>query len=147
MSKFNIALNQTEIASQIADLLNSGRQLMRQMTSRIILCSNISYIIELEGDKVVGVIGIEKKTDRVSELKHLCVHPDKRRQGLGLKLLKCAMNSAGTEIVYGNVSIDNTTNIRNNLRLGMMPVCRHASRQKTIITFTRRMSGDQTQSH
>ena len=140
LTKFSITIDQKNIATQIACLLNNGGQLIQCMTPQIILSNSISYIIELEGDVVIGVVGIEKKTNRVSEIKHLCVLQDKRKHGLGLKLLRCAIVSANTEIVYGNVDIENIANIKNNLKLRMLPVCRHSSRNRTIITFARRLS-------
>jgi ribosomal protein S18 acetylase RimI-like enzyme len=96
------------------------------------------------GDKVAGVIGLELK-GKSTEIKHLCVHPDFRNKGIGLKLLQKAMSYATTDIVYGCVRSDNLVNIRNNIRIGMMPICKHKGRNgRTILIFARRIRWSST---
>lgn len=104
-------------------------------------------MVELDGPKVVGVIGIEQIHPRVSELKHLCVHKDYRKRGIGKKLLEKAANAAPTEFVYGLVRSDNITNIRNNLRVGMKPIGKRRGRKGYLICFARRRNGNELYRH
>jgi len=138
MNKFCLTINSKDLAGQIASLINSGKQVWYYLTSCSILNSPIEFLIELDRDKVIGVIGLEKKTDKVTELKYLCVHPDYRQQGIGKKLLELGIKAAKTEYVYGAVRSDNQVNIRNNFRVGMKPIGKHRGRRCHIIIFARR---------
>jgi len=138
MSRFRLTIDNEGIASQIADLINSGKQIWYYLTSYSILVSPIEFLIELDRDKVIGVIGLEQKTDKVTELKYLCVHPDYRQQGIGRNMLELGIKAAKTEYVYGAVRSDNHVNIRNNFRVGMRPVGKHRGRGCHIIIFARR---------
>ena len=137
MSKFRLTVGATNLATQIANLLNVGEQLGLRMTDRSILLSPTEYIVEMDGKKVIGVIGLDVY-GRVTELKHLCVHPDYRKRGLGRKLLEKGVEAATTEFVYGAVGSDNHTNIRNNMRIGMRPIGKKWGRGRYIIIFARR---------
>lgn len=138
MSKFYLTTTNNDIAAQIASLLNAGGQLRYSQTQWSILQNNIKYIVELESDQVIGVIGLESKNYKVTELKHLCVHPSYRGRGLGLKLLKKGVEYATTEFVYGAVHADNLHNIRNNFRIGFKPIAKHKSGSRYIVIFARR---------
>jgi ribosomal protein S18 acetylase RimI-like enzyme len=138
MATFSITLSQDELAEQIANLLNIGNQLAYFVSPEKIKTSSIEYIVELDRNKVVGVIGVEKKNKYVTELKHLCVDPNYRGQHIGKKLLSLGVNQAKTKIVYGTVREDNKVNINNNLSVGLEPVARYSGRNCYIIIFARR---------
>jgi GNAT superfamily N-acetyltransferase len=143
MSKFQLTLGMQEVAAQIANLINSGRQLYVRLTPASIISNSIRYIIELQGQMVVGVIGLDQVRDNVTEIKHLVVHPSHRNHGLGRKLLSKAVEAATTEFVYGMVRSDNLTNIRNNLRVGMRPIGKtRPHRGHRVIIFARRRHGN-----
>ena len=143
MSKFLLTLDAQNIAGQIAKLLNDGGQLWAYTHPANIISNNVRYMIELDGETIIGVVGLEQRDDKTTEIKHLCVHPNYRRRGLGRKLLEKAAKAARTEFVYGTVRSDNHTNIRNNMRVGMMPVSqKRGSRGCHIITFARRNNSD-----
>jgi len=140
MSKFLLTLTNKDVAAQIARLLNLGGQLAYTPTEQAVLRSNITYVVEMYGDTVAGMIGLENKGNS-TELKHLCVHPNFRNRGLGLKLLQKGIACSTTKIVYGAIRSDNLTNIKNNFRVGMKPICRHKGRQdRTILIFARRLA-------
>ena len=40
------------------------------------------------GDRIVGIVGVQWRTDEEAELRRMSVTPDVRRQGIGLGLLK-----------------------------------------------------------
>jgi ribosomal protein S18 acetylase RimI-like enzyme len=142
MAKFLLTIDAQSISGQIAKLLNSGGQLWAYMYPMGILNNRVQYIIELDGDIVTGVVGLEQQRPNVSEIKHLCVHPDYRCRGLGRKLLEIGLKAAQTEFVYGAVRSDNHTNIRNNLRIGMVPVGKKRGRGCHVIIFARRTNSE-----
>ncbi len=137
MPKFRLTVDSNNLAAQIVDLLNAGGQLWYRQQVHSVLYSPVKYVVELDKEKLIGVVGVEK-FGRVSEIKHLCVHPEYRRQGLGKKLLEKGIEAATTEFIFGAVGSDNHSNIRNNLRLGMRPIGKRPSRGRYIIIFARR---------
>jgi len=141
MSKFKLTVTVDTIAAQIANLLNMGGQLLYHFNETSVLKNKVQYLIELDGNKITGVIGLELKTPRVTEIKHLCVHPDYRRRGLGKKLLELAIKATKTEFLYGTVRDDNHVNIRNNFRVGMKPIGKFRGRGCNVIIFARRKHG------
>ncbi len=137
MSKFLLTTSARDIAGQIADLLNMGGQLWAYITADTILRNQVKYLIEMDADVVTGIMGLEV-FGTVTEMKHLCVNPDYRRRGLGKKLLEKGIEATQTEFIYGTVRLDNETNIRNNLRVGMKPIGKKLGRGCYIIIFARR---------
>ena len=142
MSKFILTIDGNSLAGQIANLINAGGQLKFLMSRENILNSTTRYLVELHKDTVIGVIGLEKCNQSVTEMKHLCVHPEYRRQGIGRKLLERGAQASLTELVFGAVRSDNAVNIRNNLRIGMIPIGKKSKRTYSIIVFVRRRNGD-----
>jgi RimJ/RimL family protein N-acetyltransferase len=140
MNKFNLAIDRQEISSQIAMLINIGKQYRLYLTGPSILNGPVKFIVEMDRDKVIGVIGLEKKSDLVTEMRFLAIHPDYRNHGLGKKFLELGIKFAETDYVYGKVRSTNKTNIRNNLRVGMKPVGKIMSGKCDLIIFARRKS-------
>jgi ribosomal protein S18 acetylase RimI-like enzyme len=122
MSKFSLTVDAMGLARQIAALVYSGGQLRMKLTPHMILNSGIKYIIELVGDRIIGVIGYELVRDNVAELKHLSVHPSYRRQGLGNKLLTKAIAAAPAEYLFGLIRSNNVASLNNARSLGLVPV-------------------------
>lgn len=141
MSKFVLTIDANDLAGQVASLINAGGQLKFLMSRGSILNNNIRYLVELHKDKLIGTIGLEKCNPYTTEMKHLCVHPEYRRQGLGRRLLERGVQASLTEIVFGTVRSDNAVNIRNNLRIGMIPIGKRTKRTYSIIIFARRRDG------
>ena len=141
MSKFVLTVDANNLAGQIASLINAGGQLRFLMSRDSILYNNIRYLVELHKDKIIGTIGLEKCNQLVTEMKHLCVHPDYRRQGIGKKLLERGVKASLTEFVFGAVRSDNVVNIRNNLRVGMIPIGKRTKRTYSVLIFVRRKDG------
>jgi len=147
MNKFSLTLSTNAVASQIAELINGGKQIWYCLTAFSILNGPVKFLIEVDQDKVVGVIGLEKKSNYVTELKYLCVHPDYRRRGIGKKMLCFGAKSAPTKFVYGTVRSDNYTNIKNNFRCGMKPVGKYRGRGCNIIIFAMRRKNVESSIH
>jgi len=137
VSKFLLTLNSKDIAKQISNLINIGGQLRIKAYPWFILGGPIQYLIELDGEKVIGVIGLDKQNQQVTELKHLSVHPDYRKRGLGKKLLRKGIKAAKTNYVYGLVGEDNVININNNLKVGMKPIGKKMGKGRYLIIFAR----------
>jgi len=144
LNKFSLTTTTSSIASQAAAMLNGGGQLKWHVTTNSILHSNTNYIIELDRELLIAIIGMEKKTDGITELKHLCVHPRYRKQGLGRKMLEKGIEQSKTGFVYGIVRSDNLSNIRNNIRVGMLPALTLPKANYSLIVFARRTKGEQS---
>lgn len=140
--KFCLTITKTEIAKQIAQLLNMGGQLGLIQRYNSILSNGIVYYIEIELDLVVGVIGIEKKNSYVSEIKHLCVLPSHRKSGIGKKLLYKATQMAETPFIYSLIRDNNHVNINNTLKLGFKPIAKCQGITNELIVFARRRNGN-----
>jgi len=138
MGKFILTTSARSLAAQIASLVNAGGQLRIGLSPHTVLTSPVQYLIELDRDKVVGTIGLQIRRPKVTELKHLCVHPAYRRQGLGRKLLERGVVASKTDFIYGAVRSDNATNIRNNFRAGMHLIGKKRKGEYFILIFARR---------
>jgi len=143
MNKFMLSVGPQEVAAGISTLINQGGQLGYRLTPMGITKNTVSYMVELDGDKVIGVIGLEQVNPKVTELKHLSVDPNYRRRGIGKRLLERAVKYSPTEFVYGMVRADNEVNIRNNLRVGMKPIGKKKGRGCYLICFARRRDDQQ----
>jgi len=133
--KFCLTLTNKEIAGLTAKLLNSGGQFGYIHRDYHILRSKVVYYIELDYNKVIGVIGIEYKTPDLSEIKHICVHKDCRNRGLGKKLLQKAVNSVQTPLMYGVIREDNYPSIHNVLELEFKPIATCNGISNKLIIF------------
>lgn len=140
MNKFNLTVDADSLATQIAELINLGGQIWYHLTRQSILGGDVKYIIEMDKEKVIGVIGLEQKSNKVTEMKFLCVHPDYKRRGLGKKLLEVGIRNTSTDYLYGAVRSDNAVNVRNNFRIGMKAIGKYPGRGCDIIIFARRRS-------
>ncbi len=145
MSKFLLTVGPTNVAGQISNLINAGGQLRYNMSAHTVLNNHARYMVTLDGDTVTGVVGLEQIRPDMTEIKHLCVLPEYRRRGIGKRLLERAVEVATTEYVFGLVRSDNIVNIRNNLRIGMIPIGKRRADYKNnyhIICFARRKIKD-----
>lgn len=83
-----------DIATQIAALINSQNQLVVECTLEKVLAEEKDYLWEMNADLVIGTVRIRKIQWYQAEISHLSVHPDRRRSGIGTKLLKRAEGRA-----------------------------------------------------
>lgn len=135
--KFCLTVSKKNIANQVAQLLNLGGQLGGTQRSSYVLSNNVTYYIEIEKEKVIGVIGLEKKSQLVSEIKHLCVHPIFRNKGIGKKLINKALEKAETPFVYEIIRENNYPNIHNSLKTGFKPIAVSQGINCKLILFAR----------
>lgn len=130
-----ITVSSHDLAAQAASLINKGGQLRHTLTAYSVLNSSVRYLIELDRHVLIGIIGLDVRNPKVTELKHLCVHTDYRNRGVGRKLLERGIAAASTDLVYGLVRSDNIVNIRNNLRVGLIPVGKKLVGNHSLIVF------------
>ena len=76
---------------------------------------NSNFWIALDGEEVVGTVGILGKTDELAYLKRMIVKKEFRQQGLGQELLQTAINFAkkhGFKTLYAGTVEENINAIK-----------------------------------
>lgn len=51
-----------------------------------------AFFVAVDGDEVVGMIGVQKTKDETAEMRRLRVREDHRRRGIGTKLMETAID-------------------------------------------------------
>jgi len=138
MAELYVTLPKQEMARQIATLLNNHNNLLTKYSARSLLSSEGKYFVELDGGRVVGCIAIQEENPEITKLFHLCVAPDKRRQGIAKKLLQFAIAQSTTPYVYGTIREDNQASLSAVHSLGFVVVSKEWARTHYIITVGRR---------
>ena len=101
------------IASQIANLLNTQNQLTVPYSPEKVLDSQEQFILwfgESEKELVLGAVQVKKVQWYQCEINHLSVHPDAKRQGIGTWLLREAEDKAkelGARVVQCTIRVGN----------------------------------------
>ncbi len=108
-------MNESE-AKQIADLLNTQNHLTMQYDAVTVLRRKNDIIFHTDDD---GTVTCAVEVDRVqwyqAEIKHLSVHPDCKRKGLGRTLLveaECKAAELGVLLTQCTVRDNNTASIK-----------------------------------
>lgn len=100
----------TEHAKQIADLLNSRNQLVRNYDANMILDREDDFIYEIKDEVVVACIEAKKVQWYQWEVCHLTVAPKNEGQGLGSFMIRKAEERAkkgGARIVQCTIRVGN----------------------------------------
>lgn len=138
MSKFRLVINELDISSQIADLLNKHNNLNVTHTGPSIAVSNINYIVEqgIVDNKlaVVGCVGLSNTTENTTLIKHLCVQQNMRNMGIATKLLNIAMHSITTEYVHMNIRSDNYPSLSLAEKLGFLIITQRQKVGYNVVT-------------
>lgn len=137
MAEFYITLSESEIATQIAQLLNLHNRLYRNHTTYTVYGSATRYFVELDGTKVIGCVGLTPKEPELSLVHHLCVDPNYRRRGMGKRLLNTAVVNSATRYIYGTIREDNAASLNLVSQIGFVFVKKDWSRDHNIITVGR----------
>ena len=138
MAEFYVSLTRSEMACQIATLINLHNQLYRRHTERSVLRNKTDYFVEIIGNKVIGCAGLSRRDTNLCEVKHVCVHSEFRKKGIGSKLVKLAIANCTTDYVYMTIRDDNTPSLKMAQSLGFVPVRQHWSVDHYVITVGRR---------
>jgi len=137
MAEFFVTLSADEMAAQIADMLNKHNKLTVTYSGPSLFYSAGKYFTEVEGNRVVGCIAIVPEPD-ITRLCHVCVLPEKRRQGLAKKLMNIAIRNSTTPNVYGTIREENTASLKMVYSLGFVYVKKDWHQDHYVITVGRR---------
>jgi N-acetylglutamate synthase-like GNAT family acetyltransferase len=114
-------LKKEETALQIAELVNTHNRWKTTFTAQGILRSPGLYIVESFDNVVLGVVGIYKINNKWSEVRHLVVRPEIRKEGLGKRLVERALEEVETPFIFANVRSDNIPSLKIFTNLGFVP--------------------------
>ena len=138
MAEFYVSLSVEEMASQIASLLNKHNKLYKKhKESTIIGNAETNYFVEVVHNTVIGCVGSVRKSERVTELKHVCVDPAYRRRGIASKLSNLAIANCSTEFVSMSVREDNKASLNMAKSMGFIQLKKHWSVDHYVITLGR----------
>lgn len=138
MAEFYVSLSQKEMARQIAALINLHNKLYKRHTERTIYRDKADYFVEVVGNMIVGCAGLSRRDTNLSEVRHVCVHPDFRQRGIGKKLVNLAIANCKTDYVYMTIREDNIPSLKMAQSLGFVLVKKHWSVDHHVITVGRR---------
>lgn len=138
MADFYISLSSSEIATQIAGLLNHYNKLTVKHSCGSIQGSLANYFVEVDKDKVVGCVATVKTSENLSLIKHICVHPNYRRLGIAKKLTSLAIEKSPTTYINMTIRSDNVPSQIMAKSLGFVLVERRKAGDHDVIMVGRR---------
>lgn len=138
MADFYVSLSRQEMAKQIAMMINMHNKLYKIHSGYSVYKDKADYFVEVVGNSVVGCAGLSRRDTNLSEIKHVCVHPDYRKKGIGKKLVSLAIANAQTDYVYMTIRDDNVPSLRMAQSLGFVYVKKHWSKDHYVITVGRK---------
>jgi len=139
MADFYVTVSQQEIAKQVANLLNNHNKLYVKHTDYSIMRGAADYFVEIIGNKVIGCTALLKEYPEMSKSYHTSVHPDHRRDGLGVKLLLTAINNCKTPYIYGTIREDNHASLGLVSKLGWKYVRKDWNKDHFVITMASKL--------
>lgn len=151
MSKFNICIEEFNVATQIAELLNRHNMLKTHYNPQKILNNNVKYIIEYGGynertrdghRKVIGCVGLTTLLPEVTLIKHLCVDTFYRRKGVAKHLLISALRIVQSRYVQMNVRSDNLPSLYLAEKLGFIYISHTLNKDYGVLTLMLDLEGD-----
>jgi ribosomal protein S18 acetylase RimI-like enzyme len=142
MATFFVSLSTREMARQIALLVNMHNRLYKKHTENTILKDNADYFVEVIQSNVIGCAGLVKKDTDLCEIKHVCVHPEFRKRGIGKKLVTLAIANCPTNLIYMTIREDNVASLAMAKSLGFVQVRKHWNVDHFVITVGRRKNHD-----
>lgn len=144
MSEFYVSISRKGMAQQIAALINQHNKLYKNHTSYSVMNNNVDYFVEIVHNVVVGCANLSKKFHNSSEIKHICVEPKFRRNGIAKKLVLLAIANCSTEYVYMRIRDDNLPSLMLAKTLGFVPVGQYWSADHFVITVGRKRNYEYT---
>ncbi|MBL0687597.1 MAG: GNAT family N-acetyltransferase [Sulfurospirillum sp.] len=115
-----LTVSEQNIASQIANLINTHNGWQINYNSQSILNSSIKYFVELNQNLIIGCIGLQYENTLNSRIIHLCVHNLYRRKGIGKKLVATAIDNCSTNKISTNIRNTNFNSLYLFYRLGFI---------------------------
>jgi N-acetylglutamate synthase-like GNAT family acetyltransferase len=114
-----------EIASEIAKLLNTRNQLVKQHTAQSVLDEKETYVFIMESEKVIACAESKKVQWYQWEICHVSVASEVEGSGKGQRVLELAEEKAikgGAKILQSTIRSGNEKSIRLFLRNGYQQV-------------------------
>jgi ribosomal protein S18 acetylase RimI-like enzyme len=111
-------------AEQIAALLNKHNALQSVYDGNRVLHSKARYYPQVYKGIVVGSIALMRWNFIFTEVKHLVVHPRLRGHGLGKRMLRQALATTATPLMYATVREDNLTSLHLFVTEGFTKIAR-----------------------
>lgn len=115
---FYRVLTDMEIATQVAGLINTHNNLATRRRGVDILEGKSVYIVETHGNRVIGAVGLDKKCSSLTEIKHLVVYPQWRKQGLARFLLQKAITLCNSPLMFATIRHNNKSSLTLFERMG-----------------------------
>ena len=109
--QFHHGLKPIDLSEQIASLINTYNDLSFRRTAIDVMNGKVDYVVESHGRWVLGCCGIERLNYQITEIKHLAVHADWRRKGVGRFLVKRALEMCETPLTYATIRAGNEASL------------------------------------
>ncbi len=138
MAEFYVTLPQMEMATQIAQLLNTQNRLYTFHTQRSIMNSMASYFVEVSNDKIIGCTALLKEFPTLSKSFHTSVSAAHQRRGLAVKLMSTAIANCKTQYIYGTIREDNIPSLNLVKKLGWKFIRKDWNKDHYVITMAGR---------
>lgn len=130
-------ISNSNIAQQIADLLNKNNRLTRHHNTYTIQSSTVTYFVEIADNKVIGCAGIEKNEPGVYTIRHVCVHPNYRGMKIASKLISNIILLYPGMSMYMNIRSDNIPSLKMATSLNFAPDRAFWNKNRKILRFKR----------
>lgn len=143
MAEFYVSLSTTEIASQVALLINKYNLWRTKYTANTIYTSPANYFVELINSRVIGCVSALKMCQTLSKIQHICVVPEFRRKKIAIKLTKLAIDACDTEYVCMTIREDNIPSLNLANKLNFKYIRKHWFIDHYTLLVGRRKDCDQ----
>ena len=143
-------ITQTELAAQVADLVNTYNDLQYRVTVGRVMNGPVAYLVEMDGDIVAGCVGLKKlRRKDWYEIGHLCVHPDYRGKRLARVLVEAAYDRIPSGKAWCTIVEHNIPSIKTFLNCGfeVLQKYRNNSRKYWVVVMTRERKSGETSVH
>jgi RimJ/RimL family protein N-acetyltransferase len=133
-------VDQAKLAAQVASLVNKHNNLQYRLTTNRVLNGPVAYLVELDGDIVMGCVGLKKlRRKGWYEICHLCVDPAYRGKRLARVLVEAAYSKIPTGKAWCTIVEHNIPSIRTFLNCGfeMLQKYRNNARGYWVVVMTR----------
>lgn len=138
MAEFYVSLSTTEMAVQIAALINRYNLWNIRYTANMIYTSPAYYFVELMGQQVIGCASIYRIGTTLSKLQHICVVPEFQHKKIATRLTKLAIEACATEYVCMTIREDNIPSLNLASTLMFKYIGKHWFRDHYTITAGRK---------
>ena len=142
MAEFYVSLSESEMAVQVAAMLNTYNRWATKFNASSLLLTPARYFVEIDAGRVVGCASSILHDPRITKIQHICVLPEYRGRGIAKKLTEMAIVHCGTDLVFMTIRQDNIASIALARSMGFVYVTKHWFRDHWTLTFGRRKQHD-----